>query len=604
MARREALPEHLARLGIHGSYKDGFGKRRDVPQATLRRIVDAAPAFAGSARSGAVADDRDAPAPAVESRCYQPPELAPPGRCWGLGVQLYSLRSARNWGIGDFTDLAALGAAAAAHGADFLAVNPLHARSLATPELCSPYSPTSRLFLDPLYIDPAAIADFGEYVAAGGGRSPAPGPDVLARLRDAPYVDYPAVTAAKLEVFAALYRHFRDQHLAHDTPRARAFGRFRLSRGAALRHYAQFEAARLAPGGLLGGDADDLERLHCYLQWLAEEQLALASRELREAGMTIGLYRDLALGPDLRGAEAADPGGGFVGGVSAGAPPDAFNSEGQYWNVAVADPWAMQADACRGFAGVLAANMRYAGALRIDHVMSLSRLFWIPQDRPPADGTYVDYPFAALAETLARASRKYRCLVVGEDLGTVPADFRAALGRLGTLGCRVLWFERDAEGRFLAAQRYPRASVASATTHDLPTIQGFWVGRDIALRSRLGLYPDAGAHRRALAERSAARAALAPLLNGLDIGEAHLAAGVAPRGLCAAVHALLGRTTSMLCQYQLEDVLEMTDAVNVPGSADEQHPNWRRKLPIAVELLAHDPRLAALGEAAGDTLAS
>ncbi len=579
------LEAQLAEAGIASRYTDGFGSSRQVPMATLLRLLTI---LSGEQLTSSSETS------SVTAPCYLPESLVQGERWWGLSVQLYSLRSRRNWGIGDFTDLRSLGLLAADVGADFLAVNPLHARSLAVPELCSPYSPTSRLFLDPLYVDPEAVVDYEESPELRQEIEDANWQKQIAYLRSLELIDYAGVCRVKLQVFRKLHRHFCIHHLELDTSRAREFLRFTKEGGTRLAHYAHYEARRLTTA--LGEPAaiEELTGLHCYLQWIAGIQLEKAASALRQAGMRIGLYRDLALGPDHNGAEANDPALGLLKEVSAGAPPDAFNPYGQSWNLAVYHPGELSSQNGAPFAGLLAANMRYASALRIDHVMGLQRLFWMISGDEALNGTYVTYPFDLLAKVLSDFSRDFSCLVVGEDLGTVPAGFREALQSLAVLGCRVLWFEKDKDSRFHPPSAYPREAVVSATTHDLPTIVGFWMGRDIELRHELGVYGDAEEHARAQEERHHARAALAHALGDNRIDATHIAEGQVPPGLCEAVHAHLARTPAMLVQVQLEDVLEARDAVNLPGTTDSQHPNWRRKLPVNLENLGSETRFSAL----------
>jgi (1->4)-alpha-D-glucan 1-alpha-D-glucosylmutase len=503
-------------------------------------------------------------------RCYMPAALEGGGRSWGPAVQLYAVRSARNWGIGDFTDLRTIVAQWGERGAGVVGVNPLHALFPHRPEHASPYAPSSRLFLNVLYIDVEAVPELAECGEVAGAIAAPAFQARLARLREAPLVDYAGVAAAKLDMLERLYADFRARHLAADSPRAAAFRAFQAAGGANLRRHAQFEAAA----------ADAPAEFFEYLQWLADAQLAAAAADCEARGLGVGLYLDLAVSVDRAGAEArANP--DLYAEASIGAPPDLYNRNGQDWGLPPPRPEALARARYAPFIATLRANMRHAGALRIDHVMGLARLFCVPAGRPPAEGAYVRYPLEDLLGLLALESERNRCMVIGEDLGTVPPELREALAARGVLSYRVLLFEREAGGGFLPPRAYPRDALVTATTHDLPTIAGFLEGRDIEVRRAAGLLADPAAE-------AAARAA----------DRAHLAAALAAEALdepeADAVHEFLARTPSRLMMAQLEDLLGVRDAVNLPGTSDAEQPNWRRKLPIALEAMADDPRFARL----------
>jgi (1->4)-alpha-D-glucan 1-alpha-D-glucosylmutase len=553
------------------------------------------------------------------ARCHQPPALASGGRLWGLSVQLYGLRSRRNWGIGDFTDLATLATLAGRLGAAFVGVNPLHARCPFRPEDGSPYAPSDRRFLDILSLDVEAVPEVRQdrrlRRRIAGKRFQAR----LAVLRALPLVDYVGVAALKLPLLEAAWQLFRTRHLARGTARADEFRRFVADGGEALRRFALFLALReeiRARTGAVPGWRDwpsELQdpaspavaafalshapriELQLYVQWQAELQLAAAAMAGEVAGLSVGIYRDLAVGAGADGAECWSGRALLADGATVGAPPDAYNAEGQNWGLPPLRPAALAAAAYQPFLEMLRANMRHAGALRIDHAMALMRLFWIPAGRRGASGSYVGYPFADLAALVALESERHRCLVIGEDLGSVPDGFREKLAEIGILSYRVLWFERDAKGGFLAPELYPVQAIAIPTTHDLPTLAGFWTGRDIDTRAGLGLYPGDAARGAAVADRAADRARLAAALEaaGLPAPDPEAAGAAPPPDLADAVHGLIGRTAAGLAAVQLEDVLGVLDAVNLPGTFRE-YPNWRHKLPADLDDLAADPRLDAL----------
>lgn len=527
-------------------------------------------------------------------RCFEPAAIRAGDRPWGLAIQLYTLRSARNWGIGDFTDLAGFAAAAAELGVDLIGLNPLHALFPADPALCAPYSPSSRYFLNVLYIDPEAVPEFRSSVEA---QRLVGTPEFQARLealRAAPFVDYPAVTACKLEVLRALHAEFTAR-----ASRARRleFSHFLKKHGQVIERFALFNAlhAHFAAAGNLGGwpawptpyrdPAGPVAQafaaaepaaveFHCWLQWVAATQLEAAEQRARDAGLRLGLYRDLAVGPDAGGAETWTAPGLYVHGASVGAPPDPLALQGQDWGIPPLDPDVLRERGYAPFIRLLRANMGRDGALRIDHVMMLMRLWWVPRGAPSSAGGYVHYRLDELMGIVALESQRRRCLVIGEDLGTVPPEVRAAMDAHGLYSYRVLLFEREADGSFRPPEHYPRAALVTPSTHDLPTLASFWAGTDIDLRERLGLYPSAQLAGQQRAARRETRAALLAALR--DAGLAAAEDGGAP---LHAIQRFLARTPCAVLMLQPEDWLGMETPVNVPGTHRE-YPNWARKLSV------------------------
>ena len=552
-------------------------------------------------------------------RAHWPACLDRSGGLSGLTAPLYGLRSGRNAGIGDFADLAA-----APMGADFIGINPVHALFPAEPDRISPYSPSSRFFLNGLHIALDHVPELASSEEAQRLLENAEGVATLDRLRASEWVDYPAVSAFKHRVLEALFRAFCA--LSASSPRRQAFEAFRNAVGDALERHARFEALaeffstsdhgitdwRQWPAGYripespavqaFAEEHADRVSFYAYLQWLAADQLQGAKQRTVEGGMALGLYLDLAVGVAPDGAEAWSQQDALVDGVRIGAPPDDFNPDGQNWGLLPFSPAALKAQHYRPFIHLLRQNMRSAGALRIDHVLGLARSFWLPADGR-APGAYIRYPLKDLLGLAALESVRNQCLIVGEDLGTVPATLRAALEDHGLFGCRVLYFERDEEGAHRPASSYPSASIASIGTHDLPTLKGFWQGRDIAWRERLGLYGEDGA---ADSDRQDREQAKANLLHCLA-HEGLLSDGIdpsrppadLPAELVLAFHRFLGRTSALLKTVQLEDVVGAEEQPNLPGTIDE-HPNWRRKIDTPIEQLARDERLSALLKAASE----
>jgi len=556
---------------------------------------------------------------AAPSACYLPPSLRDGSHVWGLTAQLYSLNSARNWGVGDFTDLAQLCGAAGAAGAATVGINPLHALFASEPRHTSPYSPSSRSMLDYLYIDPTAVPGFAEDEAI---QVLAPASS-LAAVRDGPLVQHEAVAALKRPVLEALYRRFRERDLRRGavSKEGKAFRAFQREGGRRLAAFATFEALHedLNRGGsgfswhdwppplrdLNSGAVVRFGKAHArrieffeFLQWQADTQLGTADETGRGAGLSLGLYRDLAVGVDPLGAEAWANQRLVVPGMGIGAPPDPLSRMGQDWGLAPVNPLALRRDGFQLFIAVLRANMRHAGVLRIDHVMSLRRLYWVPHGQTAVNGAYVSYPFTELLRLIALESHRHSCAVVGEDLGTVPSGFRETMQAANLLSYRVVMFERRPYGGFIAPRDYPELAAASAATHDLPTLKGFWLGRDIEWRQNLGLYPDPAAEAAEINDRKRDRWQLLEALAGEGL-IAHERFGeflpdpdrpVYGAALGEAILTFLARSRARLMLVQLEDVAGEKEQANLPGTSDA-HPNWRRRLSVRLEALFAGPEL-------------
>lgn len=538
-------------------------------------------------------------------RCYEPPSIARGERAWGIAVQLYSLRSADNWGIGDFGDLRELIRLAAPAGCNMIGLNPLHALTPADPTQISPYSPSSRLYLNVLYISVPDVPEFATCAPARKRVAEEAFQTRLAELRATPNVDYPGVAEVKFEILKLLYAHFRAEHVAHDTPRAQAFRAFVADCGPSLQLHALYDALdahlRLQgpqywgwpswPEAYRDPASPSVARFarECtaeveyflYLQWLAAEQLDAAQQACREAGMTIGLYGDVAVGASPAGSETWSNRRLYVQGASVGAPPDALALKGQDWGIPPQNPLELKAQCFRPTAELLRNNMRHVAALRLDHVMSLYRLWWVPQGLPSRDGAYVHYPVDDLMAVLALESQRNQCAVIGEDLGTVAEPMLRAMERYGTYHYKVLMFEQDATGRFRRPHEYVSGALATVTTHDLPTLRGWWEAHDLELRDRLDLYPDAEFKERAHAVRASERVRLMEAL--VETGLWHWHPGQPlpeySAALSRAVHAFLGLSNANMALIQIEDLIGMTDPVNVPGTFTE-HANWQRKVTL------------------------
>ena len=535
--------------------------------------------------------------------CFEPQALQAGRRLWGVAVQLYTLRSQQNWGIGDFADLAEVVRRCSQHGAAFIGLNPLHALFPGNPWQFSPYSPSSRHFLNVMYIAVERVAEFDDCTTARTHVAQPAFQAELARLRATAVVDYPGVARAKLPVLRLLHEQFRAGQAAGNTPRGRRFRAYLAERGESLRRHALHDAldAHLraeddsrwgwpvwpeqyrdpAGAGVAGFEqahAAEVE-FHAWLQWLADEQLGAVQALARELGMPIGLYGDYAVGVNPSGAETWSEQALYRKGAGVGAPPDALALKGQDWGIPPQDPNVLIAEQYRPFRQLIAANMRHFGALRLDHVMALFRQWWVPVGLGSTEGGYVHYPVDDLMSVLALESERHNCLVVGEDLGTVPPEMSQAMAERAVYSYRVLLFEKHGDGRFREPGEYPRRSIATVTTHDLPTLNGYWSASDVALRQRLDLYPSDEMRQQVLAERVRDRHALLAALaeQGLAVPDSDGSDASYGAGLSRAIHDYLARTASALVILQAEDLIGMPDPVNVPGTSDE-HANWQRKM--------------------------
>jgi 4-alpha-glucanotransferase len=541
------------------------------------------------------------------TECYEPQSVVEGRRLWGVSVQLYTVRSRDNWGVGDFADLKQLIRWLAPRGAGFIGLNPLHSLAPADPDRGSPYSASSRHFLNILYIAVPAVPEFLECETA---RARTHAPDFVQRLQDlraTPLVDYRGVAELKFEILELLFRDFCDRHLATETARAREFREFVAAGGALLQAHARFDAldqhfrATLAtPSGWHSWpaeyrDVNDVAARHfaathplrtefyLYLQWLAHQQLTGAQTLARELGMPIGLYGDYAVGANPSGSETWVDQTSYRMGAEIGAPPDPLALRGQGWGIPPQDPVVMERQRFAGFIRLIRNNMRYYGALRLDHVMSLCRLWWVAAGDSPINGAYVHYPLHDLLSVVALESVRNACLVVGEDLGVVPDEMRYAMPAYGLYHYKVLLFEKDGQ-RFRRPDEFTRRALATVTTHDMPTLRSYWEGRDIDLRRDLNLYPSPDIQNAVLSERALDRSALLAALDEQGLKPSSPASPLEPfsPGLANALHLYLARSASVLVALQIEDLLGMVDPVNVPGT-DWQYPNWRRKLSTDIE---------------------
>ncbi|MFA9441196.1 malto-oligosyltrehalose synthase [Uliginosibacterium sp. sgz301328] len=558
--------------------------------------------------------------------CYEPPVLARGGRIWGPVVQIYALRSARNWGVGDYSDLRRVLEMSAVAGAHFVGVSPLHALFPHEPQRASPYSPSTRNWLNTLYLDVEYIADFAECEEARARVASAEFQSRLAALRELELIDYAGVGALKREITRKLYQHFRRAHLEAGTRRAQQFRVFQRTHGKSLRMHALCEALQeyfhdqdpsiwgwtVWPHDWRDCESEQVhqwaraneERVEYfeYMQWQAELQLAAIAQRAESVGMVVGLYRDLAVGVNEGGSDTWMRPSLYAKQVSVGAPPEEFNLTGQEWGLPPQIPHRMREEGFITFIETLRANMRHAGALRLDHVMGLLRLYWVPPKVGATQGAYMMYPFDDLVGILALESWRNKCLIIGEDLGTVPEEIRYGMSSQHMLSYRPLYFQHAWDGSFVPPGQWPGQALVAVSTHDLPTLRGFWTGFDLELRHALNLFPTEKLRGDQIASRAHDRVQLLLALQR---------EGLLPEGVPAdpqqvpdmderlsrAVHAYIARTPARLMGVQLEDIFGQIEQVNVPSTTEERHPNWQRKISVALDDFAADGRALAMAEA-------
>ncbi len=536
-------------------------------------------------------------------KCREPDELANGEKLWGVAVQLYSLRSDHNWGIGDFTDLAEVLRLAAGAGAGFVGISPVHALFPSDATLYSPYSASSRHALNVMFIDVASVLEVQGSRRAQAIMGDAGFKTRLAQVRAAKHIDYPAVASLKMPVLQAAFERFRTEHLARHTARAAACLEFLKERGEAMRLHTLFDAIdmhlRRQKGTGAGWhnwpkeyhspdseavkkfatDFPDAVDFHGYLQWIAAEQLGAVRQIARELGLGIGIYGDYAVGVNASGSETWSDQSLYCMGAAIGAPPDPLGVAGQEWGIPPQDPGRLRRTAYAPFVALVRASMRACGALRLDHVMALFRQWWVPRGFKSVDGGYVHYPLEDLLGVVALESHRNQTLIVGEDLGVVPDEIRRGLPQFGVYNYKVVMFEQK-NGEFVAPADYTRTALATVTTHDLPTLNGWWSGHDIDLWEKLGFYAEASVGERSRAERKLERERLLRALRREGLWP-EAADGEPMPGYSAvlgkAVHAYLARTNAALVTVQLEDMIGMLEPVNVPGTSSE-YSNWTRRM--------------------------
>ncbi len=545
-------------------------------------------------------------------KCYRP-EQASSEKMWGYAAQLYSLRSEKNWGMGDFGDLQNLVTKAAQQQASVIGLNPLHPLYQNNPAHRSPYSPTSRCFLNALYIDVQAVPNYSTCLPAQNLVASDTFQAKVNFAKSTELIDYPAVADVKYQVLELLFADFSQ---AADAELATEFANFKAQHGDDLLKFTTFDALyeyfRSLDEHAYGWTAwpaeyqqpnseavKQFQQSHAqridyfaFLQWLAHRQLSLVSDTAKAAGMPVGLYLDLAVGCDGSGVDVWSDQDVYVAGAAVGAPPDAMNTLGQDWGLTPINPVALQEQGFEPLVKALRSNMQYAGALRIDHILGLMRQYWVAPGMAADEGVYISFPLESILRIIALESQRSECVVIGEDLGTVPAGFGEIMAKAGLLSYKVLFFETWESGLFMRPELYPAQSMVTVSTHDLPTLAGWWQGRDLQWRQALNLYPNDHMGQDERNSRVADRQYLVSALQDLSVINQDELPEHAPAkmntALSLAVQKYLALAPSHIQLIPLEDALEIVEQVNIPGTIDE-HPNWRQKLPVSLEELWQTP---------------
>lgn len=589
IANHAHLDKSARELGISVSYRGIGGYSRSVPIETIEKLLRAIRLDTVPERliSG-VRKDLHEILPQISYKCFNPRWLDRT-KVWGLSLQMYELRSHRNWGIGDFADLDAVCQIAAENGADFVGVSPLHALFSAQPSRCSPYSPSSRAFLNPVHIAVDKAPGYHHDDSLD---------EAVEAARLTNEVDYDLVQSIKSNALRKTWQRWRRESDSRDRYSQHAFRAYLADEGEMLRRHALFEVLshhmvakgrgagwRSWPEELQNPDHPlvesfrsrreaDLE-FQAWLQWVAHLQLMEVSDRARKYGLRLGLYLDFAVGLSPDGSSTWSNPRAYLEGFEIGAPPDPFSINGQKWGLAVPSP--VSSDQESGSITDIKRMMKYAGIIRLDHVMGLWRLFVVPTGRPTADGTYLHYPFAEILDAIAKESLRNKTMVVGEDLGNVPEGFREALTQAGIQGYRVLYFEPPV-GEASRTDPISPHTLFCLSTHDLMPLAGWWRENDIALRYTLGLLDPAGM-KIEHDSRIILKSALIRHLFGEDLDDDNLAKGDL---INQAIHRYAAGVSSKLLAVRLSDLLGDAEPTNVPGT-DDSYPNWRRKAPLALE---------------------
>lgn len=554
--------------------------------------------------------------------CYMPPELHD-GREWGISINLYSIRSHRNWGIGDFTDLKELILWASGLGAGYIGLNPLHAIFNTMPFGISPYSPVSRLYRNFIYLDVEDVTDVKSSEKAQGLLTSEAFKKELNLLKEKGLIDYEGAALLKERALRLAFDDFYERNFLKESQRGKEFKNYLLSEDSGLEPFAAFCALwrhmknersiyswQEWPEEYRKYDSSAVRRFkkenekeilfYQYLQWLIEGQLMEITTLCREKGMSIGLYHDLAIG-SIAGGSDGWAYQELFGMADVGAPPDDFSPHGQNWGFPPLIPERFKDAGYELFIKTIRNNMKYGGALRIDHALGLFRLFWIPSGMAAKDGAYLTYPSEELLRIIALESIRNKTIVIAEDLGTIGDNVRDSLKRFHMLSYRLFYFERNyPDPSFTAPENYPVTALCSVTTHDLPTLYGYWTGQDIKVRKELGRYPDEEMWKQQVGERERDKGLILTALKSCNILSDDFpsrpeAVSQMTQELCNAIYQYLAKTPCKLTLISLDDIIGTLNQQNMPGTVDT-YPNWIQKAPLFLEDIVKDIRFVKLSE--------
>jgi len=540
--------------------------------------------------------------------CYSPKDAAD-YKMWGLAAQLYSLKTENSWGIGDFGDLDDMVKEAGARGVSTIGLNPLHPLYPGNPAHRSPYSPTSRTFLNSTYIDVTRAPNFNTCEKAQAIVNSDDFKNHIKAANEKELIDYPYAAHLKYQILEILHHDFLKNDVSSNSKYNQQFVAFKNKMGESLSLLATFDALyehfrKIDPDSYGwtswpqeyqdhdSQTVKDFQKSHAeridyfmFIQWLADSQLSAVRQTAKESGMALGLYLDLAVGCDGGGADVWSNRSLYVAGGAVGAPPDATNLLGQDWGLTPINPLELRRQGFQPFVEALRSNMRYAGAIRIDHVLGYMRQYWVAPGKKADEGIYISFPFEDLLRIIALESRRDSCVVIGEDLGTTPEGFGEIMAAAGLLSYKILFFERWESGLFLRPEHYPEQAMVTVSTHDLPTLSGWWTGNDLKWRNELNLYPNDEMSKQDRENRVLDRDRLIAALVDLGVLKPEDAPQQAPAvmncQLEEAVQSYLAKSSCRIQMIPLEDALGMHEQVNIPGTIDE-HPNWLQRLEIKV----------------------
>jgi 4-alpha-glucanotransferase len=540
-------------------------------------------------------------------------------RAWGLAVNLYAVRSTRNYGTGDLSDLGMIIDWIAGLKGDFVGINPLHALPNTQPFGISPYSPISRLYKNFIYIDIDKVPEVAEAKNRGifntGNLL-----NQIEILRKSERVNYEEVAHLKEEILQTAFSLFYSDHYLKGTNRSQDFDKYVSDEGYPLLYFATFMAIASQTNGRRDLDwkkwpheyqnrkghaitrfqKEHKEEIlfYQYVQWLIDKQQREIAENAERAGMRIGLYQDLAIGSIVGGSDVWSYPDVIAHEAEAGAPPDDFNPHGQRWGFPPMIPEELRETGYELFIQTMQKNMRHSGALRIDHALGLFRLFWVPKGMSPKEGAYVEYPYEDLLRIIALESVRNRTVIIAEDLGTMGENVREVLKNFHLLSYRLFYFERNyPDPSFMKPDEYPELALCAVTTHDLPTLYGYWAGRDLEMKRQLGHYSDDDFWQARLDERARDRKLILAALDeqtisyGSDKHKEKIDEMTVH--LCQAIYQYLARTPSKLLIISLDDMLGTIDQQNMPGTVDS-YPNWIQKIPMSLEKIIDDKRFRSL----------